>query len=79
VISTSGGALPEVVGDAGIIVPPGDKEVLERAILYLLDHPEKRRELGQAGLKPGGKRLYLAPCRPENGGRLTGKPSDAHG
>ena len=50
VISTSGGALPEVVGDAGIIVPPGDKEVLERAILYLLDHPEKRRELGQAGL-----------------------------
>jgi glycosyltransferase involved in cell wall biosynthesis len=50
VISTSGGALPEVVGDAGIIVPPGDKGALEEAILYLLDHPEKRRELGQAGL-----------------------------
>ena len=50
VISTSGGALPEVVGDAGIIVPPGDKEALERAILDLLDHPEKRRALGQAGL-----------------------------
>jgi glycosyltransferase involved in cell wall biosynthesis len=39
-----------VVGDAGIIVPPGDKGALEEAILYLLDHPEKRRELGQAGL-----------------------------
>jgi glycosyltransferase involved in cell wall biosynthesis len=51
VISTSGGALPEVVGDAGIIVPPGDKGALEEAILYLLDHPEKRRELGQAGLR----------------------------
>jgi glycosyltransferase involved in cell wall biosynthesis len=54
VISTSGGALPEVVGDAGIIVPPGDKEALERAILDLLDHPEKRRELGQAGLNRVG-------------------------
>ena len=39
VISTSGGALPEVVGDAGMIVPPGDKEALEKAICYLLDHP----------------------------------------
>jgi glycosyltransferase involved in cell wall biosynthesis len=51
VISTSGGALPEVVGEAGIIVPPGDTGALESAILYLLDHPEKRRELGQAGLR----------------------------
>ena len=51
VISTSGGALPEVVGDAGMIVPPGDKEALEKAILYLLDHPEKRLQLGQAGLR----------------------------
>lgn len=51
VISTSGGALPEVVGDAGVIVPPGDTGALEAAILYLLDHPEKRHELGQAGLR----------------------------
>ena len=51
VVSTSGGALPEVVGDAGMIVPPGDKEALEKAILYLLDHPEKRLQLGQAGLR----------------------------
>jgi glycosyltransferase involved in cell wall biosynthesis len=51
VISTSGGALPEVVGDAGVIVPPGDKEALEKAICYLLDHPEKRWQLGRAGLR----------------------------
>jgi len=51
VISTSGGALPEVVGDAGVLVPPGDRGALEEAILYLLDHPEKRQELGQAGLR----------------------------
>lgn len=51
VISTSGGALPEVIGDAGVIVPPADPGALEAAILYLLDHPEKRLELGQAGLR----------------------------
>jgi glycosyltransferase involved in cell wall biosynthesis len=50
VVSTSGGALPEVVGDAGIIVPPGDAKALENAILHLLNHPEKRKQLGQAGL-----------------------------
>lgn len=51
VISTTGGALPEVVGDAGILVPPGDSGALEASILSLLDHPERRAALGQAGLR----------------------------
>ena len=51
VISTTGGALPEVVGKAGILVPPGDSEALADAIVDLLDHPEKRYALGKAGLK----------------------------
>jgi glycosyltransferase involved in cell wall biosynthesis len=51
VISTTGGALPEVVGDAGIVVPPGDEKALERAIVSLLDNPEKRERLGLAGLE----------------------------
>ncbi|MCG2741500.1 MAG: glycosyltransferase family 4 protein [Syntrophaceae bacterium] len=50
VISTSGGALPEVVGNAGILVPPADKSALKEAILALLDNPERRRRLGEAGL-----------------------------
>lgn len=49
VISTTGGALPEVVGDAGILVPPADSVSLAKAITSLLDHPERARELGQAG------------------------------
>ncbi len=49
VISTAGGALPEVVGDAGILVPPADKWALENAILSLLDDPDKCSRLGQAG------------------------------
>ena len=50
VISTSGGALPEVVGDAGILVPPGNAAALRDAITALLDDPEGRRKLGEAGL-----------------------------
>ena len=49
VISTTGGALPEVVGDAGMLVPPGDVGALVKAILTLLDHPELHRKLGAAG------------------------------
>lgn len=50
VISTTGGALPEVVGDAGILVPPGDAGALRDAIILLLDNPELRLKLGEAGL-----------------------------
>jgi len=49
VISSNGGALPEVVGDAGIIVPKADRKALAVAIKDLLDHPEKRAQLGKAG------------------------------
>ncbi|MFO7568369.1 MAG: glycosyltransferase family 4 protein [Smithellaceae bacterium] len=49
-ISTSGGALPEVVGDAGVIVPPADASALARAIMHLLDSPEDRKKYAQAGL-----------------------------
>ncbi len=51
VISTVGGALPEVVGDAGILVPTADSGALEKAIISLLDNPERRRRLGEAGLR----------------------------
>ncbi|MBI9076740.1 MAG: glycosyltransferase family 4 protein [Desulfatibacillum sp.] len=49
VISTTGGALPEVVGDAGVLVPPADPQALEHAIIDLLDNPEKAQALGKAG------------------------------
>jgi len=49
VISTTGGALPEVVGQAGILVPPADADALEAAILRVLDYPDEAYRLGQAG------------------------------
>lgn len=46
VISTKGGALPEVVGDGGILVPVRDPEAIASAVADLLDHPEKAKALG---------------------------------
>ncbi len=48
VVVTDGGALPEVVGDAGLVVPAGDAAALEAAIAALLDDPARRRALGEA-------------------------------
>ena len=49
VISTDGGALPEVIGDAGVIVPAKSIDALEEAIDQLLQDPERRNELGERG------------------------------
>ena len=49
VVSTDGGALPEVVGDAGVIVPVRDAEALAGAIADLLRKPERREVLSRQG------------------------------
>ena len=49
VVSTDGGALPEVVGDAGVIVPARDAEALAAAIAGLLRDPVRREALSRRG------------------------------
>ena len=49
VVSTTAGALPEIVGDAGILIPPASTEALVKAITALLDAPDRRKQLGEAG------------------------------
>lgn len=49
VIVSSASSLPEVVGDAGLIVEPEDVEGLAESIARLLDDPALRKELGVAG------------------------------
>lgn len=49
VISSDGGALPEVVGDAGIIIPKGNRKLLAATIADLLDNPAQRQQLSIAG------------------------------
>jgi glycosyltransferase involved in cell wall biosynthesis len=50
-ITTSGGALPEVVGDAAMIVPPADAAALTKAIAFLFNNSDQRKKYSQAGLE----------------------------
>ena len=49
VVVTDGGALPEVVGDAGVVVPRANADALTEAIGALLDDAPRRAELGEKG------------------------------
>lgn len=44
-VASDGGALPEVVGSAGLVVPAGDADALAAAIAALLDDPDRRAAL----------------------------------
>jgi glycosyltransferase involved in cell wall biosynthesis len=49
VIASDSGSLPEVVGDAGILLPPTDIGAWTAAIATLRDDPERRAQLGERG------------------------------
>ena len=49
VISTRGGALPEVVGNCGVLVEPKDSQGLASAILDLLNRPDELERLASIG------------------------------
>jgi glycosyltransferase involved in cell wall biosynthesis len=49
VLASRLGGVPEVVGDDGALVPPGDDQALTGAIASLLDDPGRRADLAQRG------------------------------
>jgi len=50
-ISTSGGALPEVIKDTGILIPPKNVKEIYNSVDFLLSSPDKARELSEKALK----------------------------
>jgi glycosyltransferase involved in cell wall biosynthesis len=48
-VASRGGALPEVVGDCGVLVEPGNPSDLAGALGSLLDDATRRTALGAAG------------------------------
>ncbi|MCH8193512.1 MAG: glycosyltransferase family 4 protein [Planctomycetes bacterium] len=48
IISSSAGGCPEVVGEAGLLVQPGDVAGFRDAIVRLIDSPSERARLAQA-------------------------------
>ena len=51
VVASTSSSLPEVVGDAGLLVPPTDAEALGAALLRVLSDAELRAELRERGLR----------------------------
>jgi glycosyltransferase involved in cell wall biosynthesis len=48
-VSTAVGGLPELLGDGAVLVPPGDVDALDAAVVALLDDDLARAALGKAG------------------------------
>jgi glycosyltransferase involved in cell wall biosynthesis len=49
VVASNRGALPEVIGSAGILIDPEDANALAAAIARVLDEPSLRRQMEEAG------------------------------
>ncbi len=56
-VSTNVGGVTELVDDGvhGKLVPYGDVDVMADAITWMLEHPEDRRRLGEAGRRRIGE------------------------
>ncbi|OLB76136.1 MAG: glycosyltransferase [Actinobacteria bacterium 13_2_20CM_2_71_6] len=48
-VATAVGGLPELVGDAAVLIPPRDVDALDAAVTALLDDPVRRAELARRG------------------------------
>ena len=51
VVASDTGALPDVVGDAGVLVPPGDADQLAKALMSAVDDTPERDEMVRRGLE----------------------------
>jgi len=53
VVVTSVGDVPFLVknGVNGIVIPPGNADVLAKSIIYLAENPELRKRMGEANVR----------------------------
>ncbi len=55
VVASNTTSLPEVVGDAGLLVPPHDTAAIGRSLIQLTSDPNLREELADRGLRRAGR------------------------
>ena len=63
VVCSSAASLPEVVGDAAMLVWPGDVEELAEALWCVLAEPELRARLAGGGLEHAARFTWEAAAR----------------
>ena len=63
VVTTTGGAIPEVVGQAAVTVTPGDVQELAAAISDMLENENSRRALIASGLERSQKFAWEATAQ----------------
>ncbi len=78
VVAARGGALPEVVGDAGLLVPTGDSDALAEAIFQLLNDPARRAALGARARARVLERFDWSRCGQETVAHYRRVLNDAH-
>jgi len=67
VITSDTSSLPEVVGDAGLLVDPGDSGALAGRLRQLLDHPEKAADLAARGIAQAARFRWDRAAREREG------------
>lgn len=60
VVGYAHGGLPEMLGECGLLVPPGDRAALRHAILDVLESEEERDRLARCGRRRMQERFSLA-------------------
>lgn len=63
VVSSSGGSLPEVLGDAALVIEGFDRDEWSAAITALLDDPSRRRDLIDRGLAQAARYTWTNTAR----------------
>jgi glycosyltransferase involved in cell wall biosynthesis len=63
VVAGEGSSVPEVTGDAAVLVPPRDARALEAALGRLLADPGERRRLGEAARRRAARFTWRAAAR----------------
>lgn len=63
VVSSNTTAIPEVVGDAGLLVTPDDVPMLAKAIQKILDNPEESMRLKKAGRERALSFTWSGPAK----------------